>query len=222
VLIGGHLRLVELPMAYSERVGRSKLSVVRDGIRFFSTILQAAMCFRPARPLLLVAAVLTVVGFLLGIGPSLLWLRHGYIEEWMIYRLLLASMLATAVALLVCGAVIAERIVALSGRRDVASSGVTGAIARLFSRRGRLIAGGLMTAAAVVVAWPGIVQYLRTGTVDIHWSRAVLAALLLVLTMVLGITSFLLNMMALIDLRLREPGDVAPPDRVRPARNASA
>jgi glycosyltransferase involved in cell wall biosynthesis len=36
------LRLVEVPIAYSERVGRSKLSVVRDGWRFLSSIVWTA------------------------------------------------------------------------------------------------------------------------------------------------------------------------------------
>ena len=43
------VRVVELPMAYKERVGRSKLSVVRDGMRFLQTIIWTALNYNPVR-----------------------------------------------------------------------------------------------------------------------------------------------------------------------------
>lgn len=41
----------EIPMPYEERRGRSKLSVVRDGLRFLQTIIWTALLYNPARPL---------------------------------------------------------------------------------------------------------------------------------------------------------------------------
>ena len=43
------LKVVEIPIAYHERSGRSKLSVVRDGTRFLKTILWTALQYNPAR-----------------------------------------------------------------------------------------------------------------------------------------------------------------------------
>lgn len=43
------LKVVEIPIPYHERSGRSKLSVVRDGTRFLKTILWTAMQYNPAR-----------------------------------------------------------------------------------------------------------------------------------------------------------------------------
>ncbi len=43
------VRYIEIPIPYAERSGRSKLSVVRDGIRFLSTILWTAAQYNPAR-----------------------------------------------------------------------------------------------------------------------------------------------------------------------------
>ncbi len=37
--ISAGLRMAEVPIAYDERVGRSKLSVPRDGVRFLWSIL---------------------------------------------------------------------------------------------------------------------------------------------------------------------------------------
>ncbi|MEO6062337.1 MAG: glycosyltransferase family 2 protein [Thermoflexales bacterium] len=43
------LKMVEVPIVYSERIGRSKLSVVRDGVRFFNSIVWTALTYNPAR-----------------------------------------------------------------------------------------------------------------------------------------------------------------------------
>ncbi len=43
------IKIVEVPIAYAERIGRSKLSVVRDGVRFTNTIVWTTMTYRPVR-----------------------------------------------------------------------------------------------------------------------------------------------------------------------------
>jgi glycosyltransferase involved in cell wall biosynthesis len=44
-----NLKIVEVPIAYAERIGRSKLSVVRDGMRFTNTIVWTTMTYNPVR-----------------------------------------------------------------------------------------------------------------------------------------------------------------------------
>jgi glycosyltransferase involved in cell wall biosynthesis len=46
-----NLRVVEVPIPYKERLGRSKLSVVRDGSRFLKTILWTSLEYNPVRVL---------------------------------------------------------------------------------------------------------------------------------------------------------------------------
>ncbi len=43
------LKIIEVPIAYAERIGRSKLSVVRDGMRFTNTIVWTTMTYNPVR-----------------------------------------------------------------------------------------------------------------------------------------------------------------------------
>jgi glycosyltransferase involved in cell wall biosynthesis len=45
------VRLVEVPIPYAERVGRSKLSVVRDGSLFLYSIVWTILTYNPVRPL---------------------------------------------------------------------------------------------------------------------------------------------------------------------------
>ncbi|MCP4185872.1 MAG: glycosyltransferase family 2 protein, partial [Hyphomicrobiales bacterium] len=44
-----HIKVVEVPITYSERRGRSKLSVVHDGMRFLNSILMTALTYNPTR-----------------------------------------------------------------------------------------------------------------------------------------------------------------------------
>jgi glycosyltransferase involved in cell wall biosynthesis len=62
------MKMIEVPIPYSERVGRSKLSVVRDGYRFGHSIVWTALNYNPVRPLglfglgaLAVAAIIGIV-----------------------------------------------------------------------------------------------------------------------------------------------------------------
>jgi glycosyltransferase involved in cell wall biosynthesis len=45
------VRMVEVPIPYEERVGRSKLSVVHDGMRFLQTIIWTVLNYNPVRVL---------------------------------------------------------------------------------------------------------------------------------------------------------------------------
>lgn len=69
-LLDPRLRIEEVPMPYKERVGRSKLRVFKDGIKFLGIILFAASCFNPIR-------VLLALGFLFGLlGAALCHVAH--------------------------------------------------------------------------------------------------------------------------------------------------
>lgn len=50
-LLNPQLRITEVPMPYKERVGHSKLRVVRDGFKFLFTILFTAALFNPIKSL---------------------------------------------------------------------------------------------------------------------------------------------------------------------------
>lgn len=62
------VHVVEVPIAYKERVGRSKLSVVRDGMRFLQTIIWTALSYNPVRILGGVGLGLFVLGSLIVLG----------------------------------------------------------------------------------------------------------------------------------------------------------
>ncbi len=88
ILFHPELTLSEVDMPYAERIGESKLSVIKDGIRFLQVILEMALIYRPllffglgAFPLFLACLIYS---------PALVMklVESRYLEENWIYRTL--------------------------------------------------------------------------------------------------------------------------------------
>lgn len=62
-----NLNVIEVAVPYSERVGRSKLSIVRDGVRFTNAIVWTALSYNPVRILGLMSMVLLAISGLVGV-----------------------------------------------------------------------------------------------------------------------------------------------------------
>src|SRR5579859_4312667 len=62
------LRVIEVPIAYTERLGRSKLSIVHDGTRFLKTILWTSLEYNPVRVLGLVGVAALGMSAAIGLG----------------------------------------------------------------------------------------------------------------------------------------------------------
>ncbi len=62
------LTIVEAPIPYSERLGRSKLSVVKDGMRFAQSIVWTALNYNPVRPLGLIGIGALVIAAFIMLG----------------------------------------------------------------------------------------------------------------------------------------------------------
>lgn len=69
------LKVIEVPIPYSERRGRSKLSVVRDGVRFAQSIVWTALNYNPVRPLGLVGLTAWGGAAVIGLGLVVARLR---------------------------------------------------------------------------------------------------------------------------------------------------
>jgi glycosyltransferase involved in cell wall biosynthesis len=62
------VKVKEVPIPYRERVGRSKLSVVRDGTRFLSSIVWTVLTYNPVRILGAIGLVMVGIALLIGLG----------------------------------------------------------------------------------------------------------------------------------------------------------
>jgi hypothetical protein len=167
------LKLLEVDMPYHEREGESKLSPFRDGVRFARVILQAALLYRPSRPLGVIATALFALTCLMMISPTLFYLREHRVEEWMIYRFLVGELLSTIAILIWCVTYLGRKAADISLSSDPGQDKYHGVWGWFFSRRwvwlvpiGLLVIGGWLV-------WPAFLQFVRTGQVFEHWSRFV-------------------------------------------------
>jgi glycosyltransferase involved in cell wall biosynthesis len=199
-------RVVEVPMPYADRVGTSKLHVMRDGVRFLFAIRDAALLYQPAKVFLWTAVLFVVAGLAWGVYPAGFYWRNQRLEEWMIYRLLLCGLLLTAAFSLLSAGVLADQVLSLVYRRRKKAF-LFSWLDRLLHRRRLLWAAGLAFAVAVVIVWPGLLQYARTGHVTIHWSRP-LASVFLVQLALLAVVHAVLQ--KIVELWARQLHHVGP------------
>jgi glycosyltransferase involved in cell wall biosynthesis len=164
------MRIAEIPMAYAERVGESKLHVFRDGLRFFRAIADAMLLYRPSRAFNLVAVLSGLVGAAWALYPMEFYARERRLEEWMVYRIVLCTFLFSSTILLVGSGVVADSVLSLVHRRLFRSFG-GGVAGWLFSPNRLCWAAVISGLGAVGFVWPGLVEYATTGQVTLHWSR---------------------------------------------------
>ncbi|MHC4219269.1 MAG: glycosyltransferase family 2 protein [Planctomycetota bacterium] len=167
------LELIEVDMPYHEREGESKLSPIRDGVRFLRVILQTALLYRPSRVLGVVAVILFALTCLMMISPTLFYLQERRVEEWMIYRFLVGELLSTIAILIWCVTYLGRKAVDISLSSQPAQDKYHGPWGWFFSRRWVwLVPAGLVLIGGWMV-WTALLQFIETGHVYVHWSRFV-------------------------------------------------
>ncbi|MHC5109157.1 MAG: glycosyltransferase family 2 protein [Planctomycetota bacterium] len=190
VLMDQDLSIVERPMPYEERIGESKLSVLRDGVRFLRTILEMTLMWRPSRLFVPASIICLVSMVMLAMHPIESWLRLGSFDESMIYRLLFCSLLGTVGVSLLSATVLADNFHRLvSGEPEPRTfRGVL--LERVFSFGGLIVASTLALPLLIWLIGSGIYTRIADGFVDLHWSRVVLAGLI-----VFSLTEMLLTVL---------------------------
>jgi hypothetical protein len=140
---------------------------------------------------------LLLVVCLLALYPTEYYWHHGRVEEWMIYRFIVCFLLGSAGFLLLCAAVLVNRMASLGLRRREGELFWIAAASHLFDGKvlsivvvGTVIASGLLI-------WPGLVEFARTGGITLHWSRIIVAAFGFLLVFQALITKVLLGVISI-------------------------
>ena len=186
-VLADDLKIVERDMEYSERKGESKLHPVKDGLRFLTVIIKTALIYRPSRVLGILGILCVGLGALLMFYPVTHYLESNRVEEWMIYRFVVAELLGVTAVVLMCTGYIGNKIShTLLGEREN-----LGLMGKYFRYDAAKIAPLLLTVAGGFLIYQSFVDYLTTGEIIGHWSRFVVASFLLLSAALLGITKFL-------------------------------
>jgi len=150
------VKIVEMPIPYKERSGRSKLSVVRDGLRFTKSIVWTALTYNPVRIFGGMGLALLLMALLIVGGQVAVHIATGQ-AGWSFPMLFGALVLAVAGVTLYTTGTTFSYVVALFHRRPIRQG--------LFGRRGNgrriekhywwlgllAIAGGFITYIAAVL-----------------------------------------------------------------------
>jgi glycosyltransferase involved in cell wall biosynthesis len=159
------LRMVEIPIPYRERVGRSKLNVAHDGLRFLRSIVWTASLYNPLGIFGSIGLAMLLVAVLLGLGPLVHYLQHRNVPEDSIYRLMAILISSVAgVNVLAFGLISKAIFNLLPGRRERVlplSKRMQGTIACL---------GLALFVVGVALVVPSALERLQTGQITFHWS----------------------------------------------------
>lgn len=197
------MRVVELPMSYSERVGQSKLRAFTDGLRFLRAILESLLYFWPGRGFAIVGGLAILLGLSLAANPVEHYLSNGSLEEWMIYRFLVCFLLGAIGAFGLSYYALASRMIELGPEGSHPTTFWSSAAVSLFRGKAALLIVPVLMAGAVILVWPGITEYITESTVSLHWSRIVVAAFGVLLAFQILATHVMLR---IIDLWLKPHG----------------
>jgi glycosyltransferase involved in cell wall biosynthesis len=185
------IKISEIDMPYNERDGESKLSLVKDGLRFLRVIFEAALLFRPSRPLAFLGILSAAAALGLMAFPTTFYIQSGYIQEWMIYRFVVTNLLGMSSCLLFCSAYLMRKIVSFSVPEYAATGSWWNFVDRFFEGPFFWVAVGLMTLAGGGLVFSSFLELVQSGATYEHWSRFIGMSFLVSIALILLITRLL-------------------------------
>ena len=177
-LLHDKLSIREIPMPYHDRLGDSKLKVHKDGVRFLLAITDIALSYRPLKFIGWAAALLFLIAFCYGIGPTAGYLKHRIIQDSSIYRLLAINTMILAGLTLLSIGIVAERVSASlnGGKRKYTL--MERFLLALCSTKNMLVAGPVLIFFGVGLNIGTILEYITFLHISHHWVYVSTGALL--------------------------------------------
>jgi glycosyltransferase involved in cell wall biosynthesis len=210
-LLSSDISICEVDMPYHERAGRSKLSVVKDGLRFLRVIVMTALLYRPSRLLGLLGSGFFLAAAILMIRPIFYYLDTRTVAEWMIYRFVVSNLLGTASALLFCMGYLSSRMVLMTLIGPRPKKLARSSVALLIESRAFWLIPAVLIAAGGVLVYPSFRQLVTTGATYEHWSRFVVMSFLVGLAILLVVTRGVSFVLQLLEDRLMYLAGIAAP-----------
>jgi len=196
------LKIREIDMPYAEREGRSKLNVVRDGLRFLKVILEAAFLYRPQRPLGFLGLASAIFAVALMLTPTYYYLIHHAVAEWMIYRFVVGHLAGIAACLLFSASYVTARMVGMSLNDQDDKRSLTLKAKGLLESPFFWVLPAVLVLAGGLLVLPSFLQLVRTGATYEHWSRFIAMSFLLSVAIILIATRACDYILSLLEDRL--------------------
>jgi len=201
-ILSDNVRTVEIDMPYQERAGESKLRPGRDGLRFLKAILDAALLYRPARPLATLGGLWLAVAIILMIAPTGYYLEHRAVQEWMIYRFIVSHLAGTLATLLLSASYLTGRIVGIVLPKETSKRRQTNVLEWFFSSKLSWYAPAMLLVGGGLLVLPSFLELVRTGATYEHWSRFVAMSFSWSVAFIIVVTRVIDYVLGLLDAQL--------------------
>ena len=196
------LNIIEVPIRYDNRVGRSKLHIVSDGFRFLNIIIRTARLYNPLKFFGVVGLALLATGCFLSVEPITYYLDVRRVEDTEIYRLVTIMVLfVTGINVMVFGA-FANHILEIVRGKTLAQSSLLGKYVlnrRTIGRSGLL--GTILMVGAVSLNYQALYEYVTSGYIFVHWVYVLTGATLFLVGLQLLMGSILVGILQEINER---------------------
>ena len=201
-ILSARTKIVEIDMPYHEREGESKLHPAKDGLRFLRAILDAALLYRPARPLAILGCLWLALAVTLMLTPTAYYLRHHAVQEWMIYRFVVGHLAGTLAGLLLCASYLTGRMVAIALRDVESKRGSRNLLDWFFSNWLPWLVPPLLLVGGSLLVLPSFLELVRTGSTYEHWSRFIAMSFCWELASIIAVTAVIDYVLGLLSAQL--------------------
>jgi glycosyltransferase involved in cell wall biosynthesis len=201
-ILSARTKIVEIDMPYHEREGESKLHPAKDGLRFLRAILDAALLYRPARPLAILGCLWLALAVALMLTPTAYYLRHHAVQEWMIYRFVVGHLAGTLAGLLLCASYLTGRMVAIALRDVEGKRGSRNLLDWFFSNWLPWLVPPLLLVGGGLLVLPSFLELVRTGSTYEHWSRFIAMSFCWELASIIAVTAVIDYVLGLLSAQL--------------------
>jgi len=176
------ITIVEKPMKYKERIGPSKLGIIRDGLRFFRVIVEVALTYKPFSFFGYLATLCILLALGYGTYPITFYLQNGFIEDWMIYRIVFITVMCTVGFNLYIIGMITSRLTSFQNPYKNPRCNYLMEIMEKIVFRKPIITAFICFTGAVLLNVKTIYEYVSRGTIDVHWVFIITGAWLVLLS----------------------------------------
>lgn len=171
------MKVLEVPIAYHERVGRSKLSIIRDGFRFLRSIMGISRLYNPSKFFGGVGFLMILAATVLGLQPLLYYFVVRRVEDWAIYRLFTVMVLLVTGVNLISFGVFSGHILTLIRKESAPpQSRRRGSFANDLVMRHIDWVGTALILFSIFLNRRTILEYVTTRHIYVHWSAILTGA----------------------------------------------
>ena len=189
------LKMVEVPIPYAERAGRSKLNAVKDGFRFLRSIVGTALLYNPLKFFGIVGLLSLLMGIIIGAQPVIHYLSQKQVPGHYIYRLLVVLILFAAGMNIISFGVLSNYILSIWHRKNPKYGLLSRLVYNKYSYGKFDLLGACLILAGVGLNIPAMYQYATTRMILVHWSYFVTGGFLILTGVQLLTSSILIKIM---------------------------